>query len=196
MSDAAEMKGRPSFSGVKRWVIRLQVAMAVLVVIAIVLMLNYLGRDYFRRLHWSSLKANELSPMTVRFVKSLTNEVKVTLYYDRAEPSLGDVVTLLNEYNALNHRITVEMVDYLRDPGAARRIKEQYKLVLPTQTNLVIFDSGGRPFAVDGNAITKYRLERVPSSKDLLFDKKPVAFEGERKFMQALLAVTSSKPLN
>jgi hypothetical protein len=190
------VKARPSFSGGKRWVIRLQVLVAVMAVFAIVVMLNYLGRDYFCRFHLSSLKQNELSPLTVRFLKSLTNHVKVTLYYDRGETSYSEVAALLNEYNVLNHGISVETVDYLRDPGAARRIKEQYKLMLPTQTNLVIFECEGKRFAVDGNALTRYSLTRVSSGKELLLDKRPVAFEGEKKFMEALLTVTNPKKLN
>ncbi len=190
------MKSTPSFSGAKRWVIRLQVLVAVLALFAVVVMLNYLGRDYFYRFHLSSLKKNQLSPLTVRFLSSLTNRVKVTLYYDRDEASYSEVVTLLNEYNARNHGISVETVDYLRDPGAARRIKEQYKLILPTQTNLVIFECEGKRFAVDGNALTRYKLTRISSGKELVLDKRPVEFEGEKKFLEALLTVTNPRKLN
>ena len=191
----SQIKARPSFSRARRWLIRLQVLVAVVAVFAVVVMLNYLGRDYFYRLHLSSLKQNELSPLTVRFLKSLTNHVKVTLYYDRDETSYSEVAALLNEYNVLNHGISVETVDYLRDPGAARRIKEQYRLMLPTQTNLVIFECEGKRFAVDGNALTRYKLTRI-SGKELVLDKRPVAFEGEKRFMEALLTVTNPRKLN
>jgi hypothetical protein len=189
-------KAKPSFSGARRWVIRSQVLVAVLAVLAVVVMLNYLGRDYFCRFHLSSLKQNELSPLTTRFLKSLTNHVKVTLYYDRQETSYSEVATLLNEYSVVNRGISLETVDYLRDPGAAKRIKEQFKLMLPTQTNLVIFDCEGKRFAVDGNALTRYKLTRISSGKELVLDKRPIAFEGEKKFMEALLTVTNPRKLN
>jgi hypothetical protein len=61
---------------------------------------------------------------------------------------------------------------------------------------VVIFDCEGRVKSVDGNVLTQYTLEAVPNEKQREFRKKPVAFQGEKMFTGALLAVTSSKPLN
>ena len=75
-------------------------------------------------------------------LRSLTNQVKVTLYYDTAdEESLySTVADLLGEYRLVNPRITIQTVDYIRDPGLAQKVKAKYNLSAPTDKNLVIFD--------------------------------------------------------
>ncbi len=79
----------PSFSPRQRWSIILNVTLTTLVVLAVVVMVNYLGRDYFTRLHWGAQAKTELSPHTVNFLRSLTNQVKVTLFYNKKDPLYG-----------------------------------------------------------------------------------------------------------
>jgi hypothetical protein len=122
----------------------------------------------------------------------MTNHVKVTLYYNREEPFFSTVSALLNEYHYANKRITIETVDYLRDAGAAQRVKAQYKLTFPTQTNLIIFDCDGKAIPVDGTSLTQSTLELVPEEKERTFIKRPFAFEGEKRFTSALLALSSA----
>jgi hypothetical protein len=187
---------KPSFSPLKRWAIGFNVALIILIVFAVVVMVNYLSRSYFTRFYWSTHTKVELSPLTANFLKTMTNHVKVTLYYDRNESLFSTVWSLLKEYAGKNRRISLETVDYLRDAGAAQKTKAQYKLNFPGATNLVIFDCDDRVKVVDGNALAQYTLEAVPNAKDREFRKKPVAFQGERLFTGALLAVSNPKPLN
>jgi hypothetical protein len=189
-------KEKPTFSRGRKWGIGFQVGFIVCVVFSIVVMLNYLSGAYFHRFHWSSARQVELSPRTIRYIQSLTNQVKVTMYYDRNEPFFSMVQGLLKEYHNVNSRISIESVDYLRDAIAAQRIKSQYKqLIFPTSTNLVIFESGGRALPLDGNALTIYAEEQVPDAQQWAFQRRAVAFQGEKMFTSALLAVCSGKPL-
>jgi hypothetical protein len=186
---------KPSFSPWRKWSIGLNVILIVLVVFSVVVMVNYISRDYYTRFHWSTTSEHELSPLTSKILHSLTNKVKVTLYYDRNEPFYGTVVSLLGQYNAANSRVSVETVDYVRDAGAAQRVKLQYNLTFPSATNLVIFECEGRKTVLDGNALTSYTMEQVPNEKEREFRKKPTAFEGERMFTRALMEVTNPKRL-
>lgn len=188
-------KPNQTFSRGRKWSIAFQVGLIIFVIFAIVIMVNYLSGAYFHRFHWSSTLKNQLSPLTIRLVRSLTNDVKVTIYYDREEPFFSTVKSLLREYHDLNSRISIETVDYLRDPLAAQHIKMQYKqLVFPTTTNLVIFESAGRALPLDGNALTKYTLEQVPDEKERVFQRRAVAFEGEKMFTSALLKLANPTP--
>jgi ABC-2 type transport system permease protein len=193
---ASEEHPSPSFSRSRRWSIGAQVCFIVFVVFSVVVMVNYLSGAYFRRFHWSTLAKNELSPQTIRFLQTLTNHVKVTIYYDRDEPFFSTVLGLLKEYKYVNPRISIETVDYLRDAVAAQRIKAQYKLVFPTSTNLVIFDAAGKIHAVDGTGLTKYTLEQIVTEKEPVFQRRAVTFDGERVFTAALLRVTNPRKLN
>src|SRR5690349_2548135 len=88
---------QPSFSPWRRWTIALNVALIVLVVFSVVVMLNYLSHDHSRRFYFSSRMQHELSRQTVKFLHSMTNRVKVVVYYDRNEPFYSTVVSLLGE---------------------------------------------------------------------------------------------------
>jgi hypothetical protein len=187
-------KPQPSFSPGRRWKIGLDVVVRTVLVLAVVVMVNYLGAHFFGRFFLSSQTRVELSSQTLGILKSLTNHVDVTLYYDKQDDFYPTIIALLNEYRSANPRISVKVVDYVRDAGEAQKIKEQYKLNAPTDKNLVIFDCGGRVKIVPGDSLTQVKLEPVSNPKEREFRRKPVAFLGEENFTAALLAVTSAKP--
>ena len=185
-----------SFSPWRKWSIGLNVVLVVLAVLAVVVMVNYFSRDYFVRLQWSTRTKIQLSPRTLSLLHSITNKVKVTLYYDKKEDLYSTMVDLLNQYSLVNPKISVSTVDYLRDPSAAQKIKTDYKLSSASEKNLVIFDSEGRMIIIDGNALSHYIYEMIPDEAQKKFRKKPTEFEGETRFSAALLAVTSPAPLH
>jgi hypothetical protein len=157
-------------------------------------MVNYLSRDYFMRFQVSTRTKLELSPLTVKMLQSITNRVKVTLFYDKEhEPLYATVADLLNQYSMVNSKISVQTIDYLRDPGAALKFKTEYKLPLIMEKNLILFDCAGKTLPVPADALTQFVLEQDPNEKELKFTRKRAGFEGEKMFSAALLAVTSPK---
>ena len=161
-------------------------------------MANYISRDYFLRFHLSANTRIELAPRTVGLLKSITNQVKVTLYYDtQDEESLyNTVLDLLNEYRLVNPKITVQTVDYMLNPGLAEKVKAKYELNARTDKNLVIFDCDNKVKRVPGDALAQYVVEQAPKqspdAKGPAFQRKPAAFLGELAFTAALLEVTTS----
>ena len=195
---ATEPNSKPSFTPGRKWTIGLNVAFRTLLVLAVVVMANHLGGRFFKRFYLSSQTRAELSPRTVSLLHSLTNDVKVTLYYDKDNALYPTIAALLQEYKAVNPRLSVVTVDYLRDATAAQRIKADYKLAdAPdkNEKNLVIFDCEGRTKIVNGSALAEYTLEQVPNEKEREYRRKPTAFKGEMMFTALLLAVTNPKPL-
>jgi hypothetical protein len=198
---ATDSNPKPSFSPSRRWGIGLHVSLLVLVVLSVVVMANYISRDYFLRFHLSANTRIELAPRTVGLLKSITNQVKVTLYYDtQDEESLySTVADLLNEYRMVNPRITVQTVDYMLNPGLGEKVKAKYELNARTDKNLVIFDCDNKVKRVPGDALAQYVVEQAarqsPDAKGPAFERKPAAFLGEMAFTAALLEVTSSQPL-
>ncbi len=186
---------QPSFTPGRRWSIGFNVIVVILLVFSVVVMVNYLSREYFLRFHLTSQTRNSLSPRTLKFLESLTNQVKVTIYYSKEEPLCTTVQDLLGEYSLANSRIRVRTVDYLRDAPAAQVVKAEYKLGAAADKNLVIFDADGKVKVVDGNLLARYTLEQVPNEKEREFRRKPTEFMGEIWFTSALLDVTSPKPL-
>jgi len=187
----------PTFSPRQRWTIILNVTLTSLFVLAVVVMVNYLGRDYFTRLHWGAQAKTELSPLTVNFLRSLTNQVKVTLFYDKKDPLYGTVANLLNEYHLANPRITIRAVDYLRDRGLALTVREDYHLAAGA-TNIIVFDcpAVGQQLSFDSKELTRGAEEFIRGENDLVLLRRPTEFLGERAFTSAILAVTNPKKLN
>jgi len=96
----------PSFSLARRWSISLNVLLSVLAVLALVAMVNYLAARHFQRIPISTLARAELGPQTRRILQSVTNNVRVTIYYDRngSETLYKLVNDLLKEYKFANPR--------------------------------------------------------------------------------------------
>jgi hypothetical protein len=189
---------RPSFSPRHRWKIGFDAVARTALVLAVVVMANYLGAQFFHRFYLSSQTRVELSSRTVSVLHSLTNHVTVTLYYDRKDDFYSDIIALLNEYRSVNPKISVRTVDYVRDAGEAEKVKEQYKLDSATDKNLVIFDYDGRIKIANGDALTQFQDEPVSDQnhdqRQLEFRRKPVKFHGEEMFTGILLALENPHP--
>ena len=187
-----------TFSRGRKWSIGFDVVLRTAVVLAVVGMLMYLSGRYSHRFHLSSQTRVELSPRTVNLLRSITNEVRVILYYNKDDRLYSSVAALAHEYRSINPRLRVVTVDYRWDPAEAQKIKAAYKLTEATnekEKNLVIFDCNGRSKIANGATLAEFKLEQLPNEQDREFRRKLTAFNGERKFNEALLTVTSPKQL-
>ena len=110
---------QPSFSPKRRWKIGFDVVLRTALVLAVVIMANYLASraHLYGRFYLSSQTRVQLSPQTLDVLKSLTNRVDVTLYYDKQDDFYPAIIAWLNEYRSVNPQITVTTVDYVRDAG-------------------------------------------------------------------------------
>jgi ABC-type uncharacterized transport system len=204
----ATLSPNPSFSPGRRWKIGLDVVVRTALVLAVAVMLNYLGARFFHRFYLSSQTNIQLSSRTLAVLNSLTNQLTVTLYYDTHDQNnfYSTLLALANEYHAANKNISVRTVDYINNPAEAEKVKEQYDLPgatdspnAPPGKDLIIFACGDRHDTVPGDAIVKYQLEPTapddPKQKELQFRRKPVAFNGEVMFTSKLLALAHAQPL-
>jgi hypothetical protein len=192
---ASSPKSRPSFSPASRWRIGFDMLLRTALVLAVIVMVNFIATKFYHRFYLSSQTRVALSPRTLSVLHSMTNSVKVTLYFDRKGDFFPDIMALLNEYRAANKNISLRVVDFVRDPGEAEKVKAQYKLAAATDKDLVIFDCEGRVKIMGGEALTQYTLEQVPNEKEREFRRKPVAFSGEKIFTSMLIALQNPQPL-
>lgn len=192
---ATEPPSRPSFTPRRKWAVGFDVVVRSFAVLAVIVMLNYLGGLFFHRHYLSETTKVELSSRTKNLLNSLTNEVKVTIYYNRQDEFYPTIAALLREYHALNPKVGVETVDYLRDAAEALRLKQKHKLPDATkdeEKNFVIFECEGRTRVVLGDQL-------VDKVREIDWEKKTnreraTAFRGETVFTAFLLAVTNPKP--
>jgi ABC-type uncharacterized transport system involved in gliding motility auxiliary subunit len=195
MSDP--QKTRPSFSTANRWRIGADVVLRTLLVVAVAGMLNYLGARFYHRFHLSERTRQSLSSRTLNVLESLTNHVQLTLYYDRQANFYPEVLALANEYRAASKKISVQTVDYNRDPGHAQLIKTKYGLSAQSDKDLVIFDGGAdhvRTFPGDQLTLTKdVQVAPTDPKQQLEFERRPIAFRGEQAFTSILLSMNEPR---
>ena len=193
---AHESQSPPSFTPRRRWVVGFDMTVRTLVVLAVVVMANYLAGKFFHREYLSAQTRTDLSPRTRNLIRTLTNDVKVIVYYNREDDLFSSISVMLREYQSLNPRISVEVVDYLRDAAEAQRVKLEYKLPdaqKDEEKNFVIFDAGHGYKAVNGNLLAEREL--VVDEAKGKYDRPIRAFKGEMFFTGMLIAVTNPKPL-
>lgn len=192
---APEPQSKPSFTPRRKWGIGLNLAVRTLVVLAIVVMVNHLASVFFHRQYLSQTTKVELSSRTRNVLTAVTNDVKVTIYYDREDEFYPTIAALLREYQAVNPRIHVETVDYLRDAAEALRIKKLYELpetAKAEEKNYVIFECAGqkgRP--IPGAMLTDTQVEIDQSQKT--YRRRATAFKGETVFTAALRTITNPR---
>lgn len=192
MSEAAPIK--PSFTPRRRWSVGLDLTVRTLAVLAVVVLLNQLATDLFHRFYLSESTRVELSSRTRNVLNTVTNDVKVTLYFDRNNDFYPPIAAMLREYQALNPRLRVTTVDYLRDAAEAQRVKAAFKLPetdKDEEKNFVIFESGADSRVMPAHLLMDTTLE--VDYENQLYRRRATAFKGETAFTAMLLAVTNPK---
>lgn len=176
----------PSFSPARKWKIGANVFVSAVALVAVAAMLNYLAARHYWR--WNAGSSHKLSPLTLRVLASLTNRVKVIVFFDRREPLFSPVSELLNEYQQQCRKLDLQYVDY-EFPGRAEMIRAQYKFASGAEDSRVIFDNNGS---------VKVVLEKELSTFDtaaMMLGKQPkrTGFKGEQAFTSAIFAVTEAQ---
>jgi ABC-type uncharacterized transport system involved in gliding motility auxiliary subunit len=188
---ASAANNPPSFSLSRRWSIGLNVIVASLAVLTLVAGVNYLAARHYWRFHWFDHTRQQLSPLSARVLGALTNDIKITVLFNTQEPLYPYVSALLNEYRHASPRVTVETVDYLRDPAAAQLVKAQYKLTGLTDKDVVIFDGNGKTRLVYQNELSEYDYSELLAGRSK--EVKRVAFKGEMFFTAAIVQITDPR---
>ncbi len=177
---------KESFERGRAWGVGFHVVLSSLSVLALVIMANYLAHRHNERFHLSESSRHKLTPLTVRVLSELTNDVKMIVFYDRSEALFGGVSSLAREYQARSPRIHLEFVDH-RMPGRAEAVRNQYKFQADGDSSRIIFDSGGQVRAVLSSELSEYGL--TPTK-----EVTRTGFRGEQLFTSAILNVTQTKP--
>jgi hypothetical protein len=200
---ATSTSPQPSFSPRRKWSIALSVTAATVAVFALLIGVNYLSSKYFfHRFYLSANTDIRLSPRTLSVLKALTNQVDVTIFYDKDDPLYPDIVSLLREYKDNAHgKLSVKTVDYYDEPGLAAAFRMTHKyLTSLTNRNFIYFESAGRmPDFVDGNWLKPYTYGLVESTNQndprVSLTRRQTVFNGEMLFTAKIFGVTQAKAL-
>ncbi|MBR90761.1 MAG: hypothetical protein CMO66_05775 [Verrucomicrobiales bacterium] len=191
MSDAPAKSPAP----IRRWLWWVNFALGVAAVLALAGMANYFAHRHHSRSHWAARLDNNLSPMTRQVLDSVTNDVRVIVFYDRRESLYRPVVELLRQYKQINPRINIESIDFELEPAKATSLQKDEELQLPGNArNLVIFRSNGKTEIVPHGTLSQLGVSHTDQQGRSVF--KRTHFNGEQMFTSALVAVSSAiKPV-
>lgn len=190
MANENSPSGRPKPHKINRFMISLNVGVQLFVLVLIVLMLNYLSFNHYRRWNFSRTHRYELSDKTHRVLAGLKKPVKVIEYFSQGSDVAGDIDNLLKEYEGASKNIQVVRVDPGRNPALAHSVESEYKL--GEKENIVIIDSGGRKKYIMAQEMVDYdhtpeSYGQPPSIKD---------FKGEQEITGGILEVNEDRANN
>jgi hypothetical protein len=187
------MEINETFSAGRRWAVRLNVMLGVCSALAVALMVNYLAARYFVRTPLARAAQAPLSPLSKRVLGMITNQINVTVLFDKDDPVYEPVLALLKEYKYVNDKIVVKTVDYIRQPGEAQLVKTLYKLSQGPDKDLVIFEGNGRTRIITSGELSEIDVQPLLTGQSK--EARRTHFKGEVMFTSALLTVTSGRPL-
>jgi ABC-type uncharacterized transport system involved in gliding motility auxiliary subunit len=111
--------------------------------LGIVVLINYMGTRYEKRLDWTQDKTFTISEQTKKVLANLDAPVKVTGFFQQGDSLQVQVSDLLKEYKQYTSLITSEFIDPDVQPAAAR-------LAGITDYQTLVFESKGRKRNITG----------------------------------------------
>jgi hypothetical protein len=185
----------PSFSTARRLGIRLSVLLGLVAALALVVMLNYLAARHHWQIALTGRQAATLSAQTLRVLGTLTNETKITIFFDtRSDATLyGLVERLLRRYTTANPRLSVRTVDPTREPGEAELVLATYQLGSVKDRNFIVLDTQGRSRVLYEQELGDYAVEMTAEGPPREFRKWLQAFNGEVALTTALFNLASPR---
>jgi len=181
----------PSFSTSRRWFIGFHVLLAVAAFAAIIAMGNYLSIRHFIRYNVTGTQQDKLTPATLQVLQSLTNDVRVIIYFDPEHPLYPYVKSMLEEYSAANRFVKVETVNYRSEPTKALQVLTEYRLPQDSK-DLIIFAANGKMDYVAQGELSDLDMDDLLKGKTKEVKRK--AFKGELYFTSKILTVSHNKP--
>lgn len=157
----------------------------VLLVLALVLIVNYLGWKYHARFDWTAGGSHTLSETTENVLAELDRDVRVVVFVAPESPLYEPTRDLLESYEAASPRLAVEWLDAEANPVEAQRLVEE----LEVGEQSVVFEAGE-----ERRVVAAEELADVDFAPAQLGEPPAItAFRGEERFTSALVSLTQGE---
>jgi ABC-type uncharacterized transport system involved in gliding motility auxiliary subunit len=157
----------------------------VLLVLALLAIVSYLGWKYHWRWDWTETRIYSLSETTENVLEELDEDVRVTVFITPGSRLYEPVRELLARYEAASPRLSVRWLDPERNPVEAQRLVEEFQV----SAESVVFEAGGerRAVAADDLAELDFSMAQLGQEPEIS------AFQGEERFTSALVALAQGE---
>lgn len=149
-------------------------------------LVNYLAGRHYVRWDLTKNRVHSLSDQTLKVLKNLGTDVRVTVFLSPGDDLYDRVMTLLDAYRQKNPRIRIETVDPDRDRARAQALAQQYKVRV---ANVVVFEASGHSRHVEKDQMVEYDFGGLSMGAPA----KVKAFKAEAAFTNALLEVVDPR---
>ncbi len=167
----------------RAWVDSSLLSVGVLLVVALVVMLNYVGAKYYKRADWTAEELYTLSEKSLAVVEGLERPIEALVFLSPGEPLFGPVRELLSRYAAASDRFSVRVVDPEKNLAEAQQLVDRYELA---SLDVVILDRGDDRRMIEAADLADYDFSGLQFGQD----PEMTAFKGEQAFTQAMLELS------
>lgn len=159
---------------------------ALILVVALVVMANWLAARHYQRWDWTSSKLYTLSEKSIDLVRGLETEVRIVVFMVPSSPLFDQAQELLTRYAAVSDKIVLEYIDPEREPLKTKALAEQFGI---TMADTVVFISGDRTKYVTSEQMVEYDYSGMQ------YGQQPTvkAFRGEEEFTSAIQSLVVSE---
>src|SRR5579872_1845491 len=182
------------FSAGRRWISGFNASLGMLALLAIIVMLNFVASGHVRRFQWASHSLYNLSPQTLRVLRSLTNDVAVTIRFDpRGQQDIYSLTSvLLAQYQNANPRfIHVTNLDYTRFPADDKALLDRLHLSTLKEQDTVIIEGNGQSKVYYASQLVGYEINDLITGRSRTVRRSE--FKGEMYFTAAIFAVSNPR---
>ncbi len=157
---------------------------AAVLVVALVIMVNWLGARHWRRADWTASNLYTLSEKSLNIVNDLEQPVRIIVFMTPTSSLWPQVHELLNRYDAASGQIEVDYIDPDREPLKTQKLAEEFGISV---ANTVVFTSGDRSKYVTSDQMAEFDYS------GLQYGAQPrlKAFKAEEEFTAAILSLVA-----
>jgi gliding motility-associatede transport system auxiliary component len=168
--------------------IGLNVVVQIVLILFLAAMVNSYAFKHYARWDFSRDQKYALSDKTKRFLDTLKDKMRITVFFSPNTPITADVQNLLTEYQyAGKGKIDVEQIDPERNLSRAKELFDKYKVV--TDESLLVLDYEGRNKTVKASEMADV------DQSGMAFGEGPrvAAFKGEQAITSAMIDLVEGK---
>ena len=157
---------------------------AIVLVIALTVMMNWLGARHWHRADWTASSLYSLSEKSLNILGDLDEEIRIVVFMTPGSGLWPQVRELLNRYDSASKLIEVEYIDPEREPLRTQQLAEEFGISV---ANTVVFTSGDR-----SKYVTSDQMAELDYS-GMQYGQQPTlsAFKGEEQFTAAILSLAA-----
>jgi hypothetical protein len=186
MSDEQQLA---SFSPTVRRVISRRVILSAVTAAVCVVLANLLALRNPAQIVLTQSADHSLSPLTKNVLRSLTNEVRAVVLFDRQADLFEPVKNLLTEYERTSPKLKLELIDIARDPTRAEAVQQELKMSVNSPENRVIFAANNTAKAISQSELSILDFSEFINTREA----RRTHFVGEQLFTSAIAAVTHGR---